>query len=73
MVVIGEIVRKLYKEAETKHNFHSVRIGNLLLVAMLISMIVALTDPLYWLVFYRCVGYTLHLMADALTPMSLPN
>jgi membrane-bound metal-dependent hydrolase YbcI (DUF457 family) len=53
--------------------FHSVKLLLILLVATVISFIITLLwFPFSW-IFYFCLGYVSHLVADATTKMGLPD
>ncbi len=53
--------------------FHSVGLLKRIPVVMIVSLLFSFYDPRFWLLFYSCFGYALHLLADATTPMRLPG
>ena len=53
--------------------FHSVSMMRFLLVALIVSFLIAFYETWVWSVFYVIVGYVMHLLADGTTPMGLPG
>ena len=73
---IGSILPDIIEPADHyRHRafFHSRSLLKYLLIGTLVSLVLSFPVPIFWFMFYACIGYVMHLAADATTKMGLPD